>query len=149
GGDGNDSISIGDGTGVVRGGLGNDTIHVDFVGTVVGGAGKDSLDLEAASGNVIGGTGNDTIFASGGHTVNAGLGSDKVEFGIDSHDLVFATGGGGHDLFQVDYRDGDNNNFVDSTSKFGIEVINDFTTADVLRFHERGSPPAMTLLEIE
>ena len=88
-----------------------------------------------ASARVLGDAGNDTIFASGGETVLAGTGNDRLVFGANAHGTITATGGAGHDTFQPQYADANDNGFADA--KFGRVVITDFTKhVDTLRFHD-------------
>ncbi|HTL27993.1 MAG TPA: calcium-binding protein, partial [Tepidisphaeraceae bacterium] len=80
-GDGNDSITISNGTAsYVNSGLGNDTI--------IGGSGKDTLSGGGGNDSIDGGAGDDLLNGYGGSdSINGGIGADKITGG-DGRDLL-------------------------------------------------------------
>lgn len=83
GGEGDDTLWLGDGGGVARGGNGNDTL--------TGGSGDDDLDGEVGNDTLLGGAGNDTFRDQSGTNVIAGG---------DGVDLLVADGTDGADMLR-------------------------------------------------
>jgi len=127
GGAGNDRITDPDGVAVADGGLGNDTIEINFTAawqdgrlgpSIMGGDGNDNVTLRgfytAVKTDL--GAGNDRFNGGDGRDiVNGGDGSDWIRGGGGSDVL---TGGNGRDVFEwrlADLRDGAVDTFTDFT----------------------------------
>jgi Ca2+-binding RTX toxin-like protein len=93
-GSGDDTITVGDGTNIVRTAGGNDTITAgNGHNTIDAGTGNDTVTAGDGGNNIWGGYGNDTITSGNGNDyINGGLGDDTLN------------GGGGNDT--LDGREG-------------------------------------------
>lgn len=93
GGDGDDTILLGDGGGHVRGEDGDDVITVlsGSTGTILdGGAGSDRLTGAAGDDVLIGGSGNDKLYGNAGaDTLEGGSGADNLSGGAGDDTYVF------------------------------------------------------------
>jgi Ca2+-binding RTX toxin-like protein len=88
GNEGNDFLILGNTTATVFGGLGNDQIFTNGLGTLAFG-GEDSDLIET-----LGGVGNDTVYGGTDSTAGGGLGDGADEiFTGDGNDLIFAGNG--------------------------------------------------------
>jgi hypothetical protein len=169
-GGGHDTITGGPGSGDVHGhgfdsvddfrGLdrlvfdqGHDTIRVtELSGAVTGNGGNDSIEVTDSSALVNANAGHDTIDVGGFVTLKAGH-NDLVRFEDQSDDFtglnaqalreVLVKTSGGHDTFQYQYRDDNNESGAHAGDadrfRVGAAVIADFNKhTDVLRFHDTG-----------
>ena len=102
--DGDDTISQGNGDGVVLGGAGNDDLDGGNGSDVVsGGSGNDTLNGANGNDTVLGGSGDDALQGgNGGDTLDGGSGDDTLDGGNGSDTIA---GGEGNDII-----DGDNGN---------------------------------------
>jgi Ca2+-binding RTX toxin-like protein len=132
---------------------GHDTIRVtELSGVVTGNGGNDSIEVTDSSARVNANASHDTIDVGGFVTLKAGH-NDLVRFEDQSDDFtglnaqalreVLVKTSGGHDTFEYEYRDDNNESGAHAGDadrfRVGEAVIADFNKhTDVLRFHDTG-----------
>ena len=121
GGDGDDIINS-EGFSWVRGGAGNDTIHIGG-GSALGGSGDDFITNTGGSAALSGGAGNDKIVSTGminiNSSINGGAGDDEI-YASGSHITIF--GGTGNDTITLDGTDDRGVVFMDPHGHVGVNT---------------------------